>query len=180
MGVTKQYVLEHHYSDFYCFGEDKLPAHDSRYNWLVLSQQLSRSAALALVGYFVTGGEFLIASGACAALGITLFISAFSTHPMLSSSLHVLFHGLMGTANPMLYSITSQSAGAGNQGKMLGVLSFFKDVASVATPKLGMWIWSWGTEARKLSATWAAILPACVGTFCAIAAAITLFIARSK
>merc|ERR1712098_376714 len=112
-----------------------------------------------------------------AALGIALLAAAFDTHVVLSSVLSVLFHGMVGTSYPMFYSITSQAAGSGDQGKMLGMLSFFKDLSSAVSPKLGEYLWSCGSEARKNGATWAAILPASVGTLFALAAATLLLVA---
>merc|ERR1711964_110769 len=177
--TTKQCALEHHYEHTYCF-DGKCSEKQSTYSWLCLSQQLARATVLAIVGFAVTGGEFLIATGAIVGLGAVLLVSAFPIHVLSSSSMHVLFHGLLGASTPMFFSITSQLAGGSDQGKMLGILSFFKDLASVVAPKLAMWIWSMGTEARKTSETWAAILPACVGTFCALAAATILMIAWTK
>merc|ERR1711964_202896 len=95
----------------------------------------------------------------------------------MGSVMHVLFHGAIGMSNPMFYSITSQMATGSDQGRMLGILSFFKDMASVIGPKLATWLWSMGSEARTTSETrehpetWAAVFPAIIGTVCALAAA---------
>merc|ERR1711964_840484 len=63
--TTKQCALEHHYEHTYCF-DGKCSEKQSTYSWLCLSQQLARATVLAIVGFAVTGGEFLIATGAIA------------------------------------------------------------------------------------------------------------------
>jgi len=174
--VTRQHVLEHHYPETYCFSGEN--ATQASYECLIFLIQLARALANVIAGF--VSNEFLVASGAIIGLGVTLLVSAFNTHMLLSSAMTVLVHALVGISNPMYFSITSQAAGSGEQGKMIGILSFCKDLSTVAAYKLGQYLWSCGSDARDSGETWAAILPALVGTVCTLAAATFLMIAYNK